>query len=238
VSRIRAGSGVNNSTIVAGKLTNSERDWREVSVRSITYEDDEARSAVQAVFGRELSSEDLSRLAGAREDDLIEISGGTEYFEINMHSADAERNASFTVYRMDQNIIINNTYVRNSGDAQGAGRDLIAAFDDMKALGVSRMEASAARSEGGRAQGMNGYYTWAKLGFTGEIPDALLPLAEERFGPGITRVEQLMRLGRVGEQWWKEHGDSWDATFSFEDGSYSMRVLNAWRNRIERKIEK
>jgi hypothetical protein len=208
-----------------------------VSLRTVTYEDDEARTAVQAVFGRELSPVDLGRLAGAREDDLIEICGGGEHFEITMRSADGERNASFTLYRMDQGIIIDNTYVRNSGDAQGAGRDLIQAFDDMKALGVSRMEASAARSDGGRTQGMNGYYTWAKLGFTGEIPESLLALAEERFGPGITRVEQLMRLGRVGEQWWKEHGDTWDATFSFEDGSYSMRMLSAWRSRIERKVE-
>jgi predicted GNAT family acetyltransferase len=209
-----------------------------VSLRSITYEDDAARTAVQAVFGRELSPEDLGRLAGAREDDHIEICGGSEHFEITMRSADGERHASFTVYRIDQDIVINDTYVRNSGDAQGAGRDLIQAFDDMKALGVSRMEASAARSDGGRAQGMNGYYTWAKLGFTGEIPESLLALAEERFGPGITRVEQLMHLGRLGEQWWREHGDTWDATFSFEDGSYSMRMLNAWRNRIERKNEK
>jgi hypothetical protein len=209
-----------------------------VSLRSISYEDEGARTAVQTVFGRELSPDDLGRLAGAREDDLIEISGGSEYFEIDMRSADAERNASFTVYRVDQEIIINNTYVRNSGDAQGAGRDLIQAFDDMKALGVARMEASAARSDGGRAQGMNGYYTWAKLGFTGDIPESLLSLAEERFGPGITRVEQLMHLGRLGEQWWREHGDTWEATFSFEDGSYSMRMLNAWRNRIERKNEK
>jgi hypothetical protein len=208
-----------------------------VSLRTITYEDDEARTAVQAVFGRELSPEDLGRLAGAREDDHIEICGGGEHFEIDMRSANGERNASFTVCRSDQGIIIDNTYVRNSGDAQGAGRDLIQAFDDMKALGVSRMEASAARSDGGRGQGMNGYYTWAKLGFTGEIPDTLLALAEERFGPGITRVEQLMRLGRVGEQWWKEHGDTWDATFSFEDGSYSMRMLSAWRRRIEHKVE-
>jgi predicted GNAT family acetyltransferase len=116
-----------------------------VILRDITYEDDEARTAVQAVFGRELSPEDLGRLAGAREDDFIEISGGSDYFEITMRSANAERNASFTVWRMDQDIIINNTYVRNSGDAQGAARDLIQAFDDMKALGVSRMEASAAR---------------------------------------------------------------------------------------------
>jgi hypothetical protein len=210
---------------------------REVILRDITYEDDAARTAVQVVFGRELSPEDLGRLAGARPDDLIEITGGSENFEITMRSADGERNASFTVYRMDQEIVINNTYVRNSGDAQGAGRDLIQAFDDMKSLGVSRMEASAARSDGGREQGMNGYYTWAKLGFTGEIPESLLALTEERFGPGITRVEQLMRLGRVGEQWWREHGDSWDATFSFEDGSYSMRILSTWRSRVERKVE-
>jgi predicted GNAT family acetyltransferase len=209
-----------------------------MSLRSISYEDDEARTAVQAVFGRELSPEDLGRLAGAREDDLIEICGGGEHFEITMRSAGAERNASFTVYRVDQEIVINDTYVRNSGDAQGAGRDLIAAFDDMRALGVSRMEASAARSDGGRVTGMIGYYVWAKLGFTGAIPDAVLPGAQERFGPGITQVEQLMRLGREGELWWKEHGDTWDATFSFEDGSYSMRMLNAWRSRIQRKNNK
>jgi hypothetical protein len=79
--------------------------------------------------------------------------------------------------------------------------------------------------------------TWAKLGFTGDIPDSPLALAEERFGPGITRMEQLMRLGRVGEQWSKEHGDTWDAIFSLEDRSYSMRMLSAWRSRIERKVE-
>jgi hypothetical protein len=134
-----------------------------VSLRTITYEDDAARTAVQAVFGRELSPEELGRLAGAREDDLIEICGGSEQFEMTMRSADGERHASFTLYRMDQEIVINDTYVRNSGEAQSAGRDLIAAFDDMKALGVSRMEASAARSDGGRAQGMNGYYTWLSI---------------------------------------------------------------------------
>jgi predicted GNAT family acetyltransferase len=209
-----------------------------VSLRTITFEDEEARTAVQAVFGRELSSEDLGRLAGAREDDLIEICGGGEQFEITMRSVDAERNASFTVYRRDQQIVIQDTYVRNSGVAQGAGRDLIQAFDDMKALGVSRMEASAARSDGGRVTGMIGYYVWAKLGFTGAIPDEVLPGAQERFGPGITQVEQLIRLGREGELWWKEHGDTWDATFSFEEGSYSMRMLGAWRSRIERKNEK
>jgi predicted GNAT family acetyltransferase len=134
-----------------------------VIVRNIAFENDEARTAVQAVFGRELSPEDLGRLAGAHEEDFIEISGGSEHFEINMRSADAERYASFTVYRVDQDIIINDTYVRNSGEAQGAGRDLIQAFDEMKALGVTRMEASAVRSDGGRAQGMNGYYTWLSI---------------------------------------------------------------------------
>ena len=205
-----------------------------VRLDGIRYDDDESRAAVKNVFGYEMGPDDMSRLAGAREDDLIEISGGGTQFEVHMHSADGERHATFTVSRSDQDIIIGDTYVRNSGEAQGAGRDLVEAFDDMKALGVTKMEASAARSDGGRVQGMNGYYTWAKLGFTGMIPDSVLGEAQARFGTGITHVEQLMRLGRDGEQWWKEHGDTWDATFSFKDGSYSMRVLNAWRSRINR----
>ncbi len=204
------------------------------SYHGITYEDDEARSAVTSVFGFEIRPEDIGRLAGARENDLILISGTGNQFEVHMHSADGVRHANFSVCRSDQDIIVGDTYVRNSGVAQGAGRDLVEALDDMKALGVTKLEASAARSEGGRAEGMNGYYTWAKLGFTGEIPDSVLDKAQARFGAGIIHVEQLMRLGRVGEQWWKEHGDSWEATFSFTDGSYSMRVLNAWRRRINR----
>lgn len=209
-----------------------------VGLDGIRYDDDESRAAVKNVFGYEMVPEDMGRLAGARDTDLIKISGGGNQFEVEMQSADGERYASFTVYRSDQDIIVGDTYVRNSGEAQGAGRNLVEAFDDMKALGVTKMEASAVRSDGGRVQGMNGYYTWAKLGFTGKIPDSVLGEAQTLFGSGITQVEQLMHLGRVGEQWWKEHGDSWEATFSFKDGSYSMRVLNAWRNRINRNGEK
>jgi hypothetical protein len=208
------------------------------SYQGITYEGEESRAAVTTVFGHKMSPEDIARLAGARENDRVQISGSSDQFEVEMSSADGTRSASFTVYRRDNDIVIADTYVRNTGKVQGAGRDLIHAFDDMKSLGVTRLEASAVRSGEGRNSGMVGYYVWAKLGFTGAIPPSLVDEAQARFGPGITHVEQLMRLGRLGEQWWREHGDTWEATFSFEDGSYSMRMLNAWRNRIQQKSEK
>ncbi len=204
------------------------------SYQGITYQDDESRAAVRAVFGCDLSPDDIGRLAGAREDDIIEIEGEGDQFEISMHSLDGTRRASFTVCRSDQDIVVRDPYVRNDGGAQGAGRDLVHAFDDMGALGVTKLEASAARSDADREHRLNGYYTWAKLGFMGEIPEPVQSAARERFGPKITHVEQLMRIGRVGEQWWKEHGDTWDATFSFAAGSYSMRMLDAWRSRVNR----
>jgi hypothetical protein len=44
-------------------------------------------------------------------------------------------------------------------------------------------------------------------------------------------------VSETDSTYWKQYGDTWDATFSFEVPSYSMRMLGAWRSWIERKVE-
>ena len=86
-------------------------------------------------------------------------------------------------------------------------------------MGITHIVATAAKNEM-----MNGYYTWARLGFTGKIPDHVLAKAQAKFGK-VTRVEQLMKK-QGGAKWWKANGDSWHATFDFRDGSASRKVYD------------
>ena len=98
-------------------------------------------------------------------------------------------------------------------------------------VGITRINCTAARGSN-----MNGYYTWARLGFTGKIPvddmaEDILSEMRTKFGK-ITEVEQLMRKPG-GAQWWKHNGISWEASFSFSN-RYSLRILAYFKEIVAR----
>jgi hypothetical protein len=138
-----------------------------------------------------------------------------------------ERN--FEVTRQGNAVVLHDHITRNMAEkTSGSGRDLIQGFDNMRAMGITKLVANAARGPA-----LNGYITWARLGFTGKIPAERLDAARQQFGPKVTRIEHLMAQ-KGGAAWWKQHGDSWEATFNFGKGSHSMKKLNEYRTMINR----
>lgn len=192
----------------------------------VSYYNEASRTAVRSVFGREVSRGDLARLVGAQEGDHVTIEArptkGRErpIFSVSFDSATRSGEHNFT--RGRDGVEIHDSSVTNERNRRTAlsGREALRAFAHMQRMGISRIVATASRHNGA-----NGYYTWARLGFTGKIPASVLPAAQARFGK-VTTVQALMKQPG-GPAWWREHGDSWHATFSFKPGSHSRRVFDA-----------
>jgi hypothetical protein len=185
-----------------------------------------AQRTLDQTFGRVVSHEDLAKLSGARLGDRVFVAEAASGVRVWV-KGNIERN--FEVTRQGNELVLHDNITRNMAEkTAGSGRDLIAGMDHMRAAGVTRLVATAARGPT-----LNGYYTWARLGFTGKIPAERLDAAQQQFGPKVTRIEHLMAQ-KGGAQWWKQNGDSWEATFDFGKGSHSMKKLNEYRAMINR----
>jgi GNAT superfamily N-acetyltransferase len=84
-----------------------------------------------------------------------------------------------------------------------------------------KMGVGAITADCARAMDLNGYYTWARLGFdgTGKIS-----------GRREVRISEQMRTPE-GRREWRANGESFDGTFSLKPGSYSMRTLQEYKGR-------
>jgi len=189
------------------------------------------KSTVEKVFGHPVSEDDLAAMSGALLGDTVQVwNSGPDLLSVLVEGERIKR--EFTVERRGEQVILRDEYTGNLGlKSASSGADLIHVMKNMQRVGVTRIICTAARSDH-----MNGYYTWARLGFTGKIPiDGLaadtLSEMQATFG-NISRIEQLMRKPG-GAQWWKHNGTSWEATFSFKN-RYSLRILTYFDEIVSR----
>jgi hypothetical protein len=191
-----------------------------------------ADSALRGIFGRDLSDGEIALLGGAGRGDEVRVVMLHDH-AVRVETTGADRTATFQLAGLPGHIVHSDAYVRNMGQkTPSSGMEVIKAFQTYRDLGITELTALAARGSGDRLHAYNGYSTWAKLGATGAIPDHVLPAAIARFGYHVRRVEDIMSEPG-GAAWWKEHGDSFPATFDFREGSYTMKELNG----IFRKLQ-
>jgi RNA polymerase sigma factor (sigma-70 family) len=111
---------------------------------------------------------------------------------------------------------------------KGKGADMLHAQTvALRKLGVEKIRTQAA---GSKRSYMNGYYTWARLGFDGTIAVrtfAKLPEDLRRQMGDRRNVQSLMALPG-GKEAWKEYGTTFSGTFDLRPGSASLRTLNAY----------
>mgnify|MGYP000420281567 FL=1 len=110
----------------------------------------------------------------------------------------------------------------------------------LRELGVDHITTYAAREDHENPnKAYNGYYTWPRLGYDGEIPSHLwhdipddLKLSTLNADVDTNYRRSILGLFTTeeGREWWKEHGDSIDLTFDLKDGSASMRALENYIN--------
>lgn len=118
-----------------------------------------------------------------------------------------------------------NEYLRLKVDTRdGVGTRMLAHQAlQTKQAGFVYIYADAEGSAGGT---MNGYYTWARLGFDGSIPAAVRARLPLELSGCHSVLDILEREG--GAAWWREHGRTFSGTFDLRDGSRSIAVLQAY----------
>lgn len=203
------------------------------------YTDPEAEQALRQTLGSRATSTALARTVGAGKADTILISPAPLGGVTIMSKTDAG-DSQYTLTRAPATyaqrlgvppgtLVVLDPTVRSSGKTTATGDTVVRAMAGMRDLGVQRVLANAARGAT-----WNGYDTWAKLGATGDLPRSVLSAAQAQFGGGVTRVEQVMdRPG--GAAWWRQHGDSFDATMDLSPGGRSRAKLDRIEGLLNRR---
>lgn len=190
---------------------------------SIKSVDDGARALLKQ---EGLTAEDIIRMSGQNE-----LNGDIKY-TITSHTnsiivkANSEFVESGVKFMPDTKMIHFQSIAIKEGE-RGSG-DVLRMFNSMtteaKKSGYDTIKLHASRDHGN-----NGYYTWARYGFDGEIPDKIGALARKEFGKQTKLVSQLMETPE-GRGWWMDNGKSVYLRFDLKDGSNSLKVLREYTN--------
>lgn len=106
-------------------------------------------------------------------------------------------------------------------------------------LGIKILSTHAAKGDN-----FNGYYTWARLGYTiekyEEQRNHLINLLKNDLDPELNKVNNLETLMSTekGRKWWKEWGFEFHGSFNLEEGSYSMNTINNYMDERKSKDKK
>lgn len=202
-----------------------------------------AENAADYIFQRAISRAELARMAGlspnAKSTTVEAPNFGTVTIRNNAsdsprHKGARDINLSFK--RRDGQIIAHVGYLHTRSSTVSSGAQIVRDMQALRALGVGQVKATAAgnndtRREKGEDR-TGGYEAWANLGFTGDLPSQVRSAAQARFGPNVTRVEQVMQQPG-GRRWWRENGASFTATFDFSN-PYSVGVLDRFTRALNR----
>jgi GNAT superfamily N-acetyltransferase len=191
----------------------------------------QAEGYASYLLGRKARLADLASLMGAPDDAIVGLDFDPNNLNVPL-SLSAE-GPGYEMYRTlsrddaGRPFLTNDSFqVDKDHRGQGLGaRAFGRQVEHAVRLGVDRIEADAASE-----YGMNGYYTWPRFGYDGEIPREIRTLIEagQVSPPGDPRrVSDLMKT-EEGRAWWKENGTSFRATFDLEDGSLSRRVWDGY----------
>jgi hypothetical protein len=168
--------------------------------------------SLDVVFGKgRLTPEGAARAAGAI---------GGSHATLTVHADRVEvmvTHAGYSAARVLYRDHIVNAFLSVGETGKGLGTRILASQVEHAARsGFSHLETRAERGKN-----LNGYWTWARLGYDGQLPAGARPPARER------TVSDLMRTP-AGRGWWKEHGDTFRGRFDLAEGSTSRRVLAAY----------
>lgn len=100
--------------------------------------------------------------------------------------------------------------------------------EQFKKLGFEKL-----KTEAGEGNGLNGYYTWARLGYDFDEPWAIktfksmLKIENNKKLKNIKSLPQLMSV-KEGREWWRENGFAFNGVFDLSDDSVSMEILNEY----------
>jgi GNAT superfamily N-acetyltransferase len=191
-------------------------------------------AATKNLLGKDATLQHVASAVGAPDDSRVSVTSlGTE--EVYVTIKGTGYNASRRIYKGgDDRIVIHNEsfFVDKEHQGKGLGASVFGRqVEQASKLGVARITTHAAGDVD--TPSFNGYTTWPKFGYDGNIPrevaldihDGNIPEPPVR---GATRVSHLMG-SKAGREWWTENGKAVDLTFDLTPGSYSRRTWDAYR---------
>lgn len=216
--------------------------WTGADIETYFYND--SRPTVAKMFNRDIDDDFVRRLIGAPDGSEITITASGDRRTIQSFTdLPADLYVEFLVegkhintmqrtYYRDMNtgeLVVHNDELSLAKDApKGMGtRILYRQVVESSAAGVTRIDTHAAGSK--KDYKYNGYYTWPRLGYDGDIPDKARDKLPKEYASAVTVRDLFMLEG--GAEWWKENGSAFDASFSLEPGSVSMEILEEYARR-------
>lgn len=213
----------------------------EIELRS---ENEDYKRASKVLLGKEISSEDIANLVGAPDTSIAHVTAGFASLDKNQEIRTYYRDQSLGI-RASRTISLDefgHPIIRNeefiispSKEGKGIGTRVFAnEVAEASKAGISSIRTNAARNSD-----LNGYYTWPRLGYDGELPESTqtkvrdavftgkLPHSPTLDRDGNIHVSDLMKTEK-GRKWWKENGHGLNVEFDLSKGSQSRRVLRKY----------
>ena len=147
--------------------------------------------------------------------DIRDVRDGTK-----VKIRDSEKEVIIIAKPNEKEIYLDLISVENAG--QGEGRDLFnEIIEQAKSQGYESITAYAAGDKDD--EGYNGYYSLARFGFDGEIPEKLKEEAKEEFSANT--IQDLMQT-EEGRQWWRENGTGFEATYEIKNNETEVEEFS------------
>ncbi len=203
-------------------------------------------SVEQDLFGRVLTESDYATMFARLPDVQVKVSSVPDYdthsgnegigivvSHPSIASCDRElsRDASGRVFCYNSIL-----QLKTSAQGTGFGTEFFAAqVEGLRAVGVEYMEVDAAGERTDRH--WNGYYTWPRLGYDGQIPRHLIQSLQAAESQGKISVPVTLHYGlRVlelmetpeGRNAWKQYGGRMDMTFELDPTSWNSQYLELY----------
>lgn len=183
------------------------------------------RALIRRHLGRNMPDDEIAALCGVEDAEDYHVSVDTYCVTLSIKHPEYKMAREFFREKGTGDLVCNNSYFEAYETRTGLGSKVFSKqVATLKDAGFKRMETLAAR---GDVDGylMNGYYTWPRLGYNGEIPSNV------KLPPDLASAKTLHDLMKTqqGRAFWKRNGGSMFMNFDLSDGSDSMRVLDAYR---------
>lgn len=167
------------------------------------------------------------------------VRGDGQGIRLRTVSADSKVEAIRELYRDKRGLVLKNGYFRIDAGSEHESKGLEFFVNQIRAardIGVDVIETFAAGDAKNKTY--NGYYTWPRFGYDGNINKGTLGYLPENLKKQMGDRVNIQALFETeeGRDWWKKNGEPINLTFDPTPGSPNMKVLEAYtRERSTRK---
>jgi hypothetical protein len=176
----------------------------------------EAADIATSIFGATRGVQGAVRAAGATAGDKVRLQIWKDTMEVWVSGEKSAQLMEFRRGSKEAHLV----QLIVSEPGAGTGTKLFSRIVD-GCRGLGKISLEAVRDD---KNGLNGYYTWPRLGCVSNEDDPVL----EKMA-GVKRVDQLMG-SKEGRDWWKANGYTTKLHFDLTPRSYSNNVFNAYRS--------